>query len=144
MTTWLNEPVCADDAAETATGVIGHIDGERNFLWACAGHPAPLLLRDGQASELDTSHRGPLFGLLSGHAYATATVPLRPGDLLLLYTDGMVERRGEDIGQGIEGLRRVLVSCAGLGAQETMDRLMAAFTPEENEDDTCLVAVRLG
>ncbi|MFD8794739.1 PP2C family protein-serine/threonine phosphatase [Streptomyces vinaceus] len=143
LTTWLNELVCADDAAETATGIIGHIDEERTFRWACAGHPAPLLLRDGQASELDTSHRGPLFGLLSGHEFATATVPLRRGDLLLLYTDGMVERRGEDIGQGIETLRRVLVSCAGLGAQEAMDRLMAAFTPEQNEDDTCLVAVRL-
>lgn len=143
LTTWLNELVCGDDAAETATGIIGHIDGERHFRWACAGHPAPLLLRDGRASELDTSHRGPLFGLLPGHEFATATVPLRRGDLLLLYTDGMVERRGEDIGQGIETLRRVLVSCAGLGAQEAMDRLMAAFTPEQNEDDTCLVAVRL-
>ncbi|WP_030303166.1 PP2C family protein-serine/threonine phosphatase [Streptomyces katrae] len=143
LTTWLNELLCGDHAAETATGIIGHIDGERNFRWACAGHPAPLLLRDGRASELDTSHRGPLFGLLPGHEYATATVPLRRGDLLLLYTDGMVERRGEDIGQGIDTLRRVLVSCAGLGAQEAMDRLMAAFTPEGNEDDTCLVAVRL-
>lgn len=142
-TTWLNELLCGDPAAETATGIIGHINKERNLRWACAGHPAPLLLRDGQASELATDHRGPLFGMLPGHEYATATVPLRPGDLVLLYTDGMVERRDEDINQVIDALRRVLVSCAGLSAQDTMDRIMSAFTPEDNEDDTCLVAVRL-
>ncbi|MFI7355793.1 SpoIIE family protein phosphatase [Streptomyces avidinii] len=84
-----------------------------------------------------------MFGLLPGHEYTTVTVPLRSGDLLILYTDGLVERRGEDIGQGIDGLRRVLVSCEGLGAQEAVDRIVAEFTPEDNEDDTCLVAVRL-
>ncbi|MGW7029239.1 PP2C family protein-serine/threonine phosphatase [Streptomyces xanthophaeus] len=149
LTTWMNELVCGDPSAQTATGIIGHIgdggrrDRGRDFRWACAGHPAPLLLRENTASALDAEHRGPLFGVLPGHAYATATVPLRPGDLLLLYTDGLVERRGEDIGQGIDSLCRVLVSCAGLGAQEAMERIVAAFTPEDNEDDTCLVAVRL-
>ncbi|MER7759654.1 PP2C family protein-serine/threonine phosphatase [Streptomyces sp. NPDC097619] len=143
LTTWLNELVCGDPAAQTATGVIGHIDRERRFRWASAGHPAPLLLRAGGAAKLDADHRGPLFGVLPGHEYATATVALEPGDLLVLYTDGLVERRGEDIVEGIDGLRRVLEGCAGLGAQEAMDRIVAAFTPEDNEDDTCLVAVRL-
>ncbi|MGW7439063.1 PP2C family protein-serine/threonine phosphatase [Streptomyces sp. NPDC054849] len=141
LTTWLNELLCADPAAETATGVIGHIDRERRFRWACAGHPAPLLLRDGTASVLDTEHRGPLFGLLPGHEYETATTDLLPGDLLLLYTDGMVERRGEDIADGIDLLRKVLAGCGGLGPQDTLDRIMDAYTPEEHEDDTCLVAL---
>ncbi len=143
LTTWLNELVCGDPSAQTATGIIGHIDREHEFRWASAGHPAPLLLREGTASKLDADHRGPLFGVLPGHEYTTASVPLRPGDVLLLYTDGLVERRGEDIGEGIDSLRRVLVACEGLGAQEAMDRIVAEFTPEDNEDDTCLVAVRL-
>lgn len=143
LTTWLNELLCGDPAAETATGIIGHIDVERNFRWACAGHPAPLLLRDGQASALDTGHRGPLFGMLPGYDYATATITLRPRDLLLLYTDGMVERRGEDITSGIDALRTVLTACDGLTAQEALDRIMAVYSPETHEDDTCLVAVRL-
>ncbi|MFD9412082.1 PP2C family protein-serine/threonine phosphatase [Streptomyces sp. NPDC059989] len=143
LTTWLNELLCADEAAETATGIIGHLDAERRYRWACAGHPAPLLLRDGRASALGTDHRGPLFGLLPGHEYATATVDLRPGDLLLLYTDGMVERRGEDITDGIDTLRSVLLACDGLDAQEALDRIMGAYTPQDHEDDTCLVAVRL-
>ncbi|MFD3698386.1 PP2C family protein-serine/threonine phosphatase [Streptomyces sp. NPDC058646] len=144
LTTWLNELLCGDPAAETATGIIGHIDDERTFRWACAGHPAPLLLREGQVSALDTAHRGPLFGLLPGHAYGTSATPLLPDDLLLLYTDGMVERRGEDITQGIDALRTVLLSCAGLSAREALDHIMAEYTPEEHEDDTCLLAIRLG
>lgn len=143
LTTWLNELLCSDPAAETATAVIGHIDAGRNLRWASAGHPAPLLLRGHTATTLDTEHRGPLFGLLPGHEYATATVRLLPGDLLLLYTDGMVERRGEDITYGIESLRKVLESCAGAGVRETLDRVMSADPTEEHEDDACLLAIRL-
>ncbi|OEJ30867.1 PP2C family protein-serine/threonine phosphatase [Streptomyces subrutilus] len=143
LTTWLNELLCGDPAAQTATAIIGHVDDRRDFRWACAGHPAPLLLRDGRATTLDTGHRGPLFGMLPGYEYATATLALRPGDLLLLYTDGMVERRGEDITAGIEALRAELVACEGLAAQEALDRIMAAYTPETHEDDTCLLAIRL-
>ncbi|WP_405706032.1 serine/threonine-protein phosphatase [Streptomyces xanthophaeus] len=126
LTTWLNELLRGDPAAGTATGIIGHVDVERNFRWAWAGHPPPLLLRDGVASALGTEHRGPLFGMLPGYEYATATLALRPGDLLLLYTDGMVERRGEDITSGIANLCTVLKECTGLTAQEALDRIMAA------------------
>lgn len=144
LTTWLNELLCADPAAQTATGIIGHIGTERALRWACAGHPAPLLLRDGEASELDTAHRGPLFGLMPGYTYATTTIPLRSGDLLLLYTDGMVERRGEDISEGIGALLDALRSCAGLNAQEALTRIMASYAIENHEDDTCLLVIGIG
>lgn len=93
---------------------------------------------------LDTKHRGPLFGLLPGHEYETAATELIPGDLLLLYTDGMVEGRGEDIADGIDNLRKPLTACGGLVPQDTLDRIMDAYAPEEHEDDTCLVALRIG
>ncbi|WP_030768626.1 PP2C family protein-serine/threonine phosphatase [Streptomyces sp. NRRL F-2664] len=144
LTTWLNELLCADPSAETATGIIGHIDPQRRFRWACAGHPAPLLLRDGTASVMDTEHRGPLFGLLPGHEYGTATADLRPGDLLLLYTDGMVERRGEDIADSVATLGKVLAGCSGLGPQDALDRILDAYAGDEHEDDTCLVALGVG
>ncbi|RST04339.1 serine/threonine-protein phosphatase [Streptomyces sp. WAC07149] len=141
LTTWLNELVCADASAETATTVIGHLAGDRRLVWACAGHPAPLLLHDGTATALDTGHRGPLLGLLPGEAYATADVPLEPGDLLLLYTDGLVERRGEDIETGIDSLREHLADCAGGDARQTLDAVVARYAGDRLEDDTCLVVV---
>ncbi|MDA5282683.1 PP2C family protein-serine/threonine phosphatase [Streptomyces sp. Isolate_45] len=143
LTTWLNELLCADPSAETATTVIGHIDRERRLTWACAGHPPPLLLRGDEATVLDASHRGPLLGMLPGNRYATATLALNTGDLVLLYTDGLVERRDEDITDSIAELRRRLATCSGLGAQETLDSLMTSYEKDQLADDTCLVAVKV-
>ncbi|MFF2194836.1 PP2C family protein-serine/threonine phosphatase [Streptomyces sp. NPDC058157] len=142
LTTWLNELVCADAAAETATAVIGHLHGDRRLVWACAGHPAPLLLHRGTATALGTGHRGPLLGLLPGEAYATAEVVLEPGDLLLLYTDGLVERRGEDLDDGIDALRERLAGSGGGDARRTLDAVVAHYAADRLEDDTCLVLVQ--
>ncbi|UQW99425.1 PP2C family protein-serine/threonine phosphatase [Streptomyces sp. RerS4] len=143
LTTWLNELICADPSAETATAVIGHIDARRRLTWACAGHPPPLLLRGSSAETLDSSHRGPLLGLLPGDRYATAAVDLRQGDVLLLYTDGLVERRGEDLEQSIATLRRRLATCSGLPAQRVLDTLMDMYGREDFADDTCLVVIEV-
>ncbi|MEU3409277.1 PP2C family protein-serine/threonine phosphatase [Streptomyces sp. NPDC006670] len=142
LTTWLNELVCADASAQTATAVIGHLHGDRRLVWACAGHPAPLLLHDGTATALGTRHRGPLLGLLPGEAYATAEAVLAPGDLLLLYTDGLVERRGEDIDDSIDALRGHLADSAGGDARQTLDAVVAHYAADRLEDDTCLVVVQ--
>ncbi|MFH7597398.1 PP2C family protein-serine/threonine phosphatase [Streptomyces racemochromogenes] len=143
LTTWLNELVCADASAETATAVIGHLDHDRRLVWACAGHPAPLLLHGGAATALDTRHRGPLLGLLPGETYAVDEVALERGDLLLLYTDGLVERRGEDLEDGIDALRAILADCAGRDARQTLDAVVAHYADDSLEDDTCLVAVEV-
>ncbi|MBT2482359.1 SpoIIE family protein phosphatase [Streptomyces sp. ISL-94] len=143
LTTWLNELICADPTAETATAVIGHIDAARRLTWACAGHPPPLLLRGRTATTLDASHRGPLLGLLPGDGYATAQVELQPGDILLLYTDGLVERRDEDITDSIATLRKRLASCSGLGAQGVLDSIMALYPRGDFADDSCLVVIEV-
>ncbi|MCP3820029.1 serine/threonine-protein phosphatase [Streptomyces sp. A3M-1-3] len=128
----------------SATGIIGHIDHRRTFRWACAGHPPPMLLRRGTVSLLDSEHRSPLFGVLPGHQHTTATDSLRDGDLLLFYTDGMVERRGEDITEGIGVLRETLLSCDGLTPQRAQDTIVAGYAGEALEDGTCLLALQVG
>ncbi|MFD4157297.1 PP2C family protein-serine/threonine phosphatase [Streptomyces hydrogenans] len=143
ITTWLNDLICGDPAEQTATVVAGHIDAERTLHWADAGHPAPLLLRDGHAAPLRTSERGPLLGALPGYAYETTTTPLRRGDLLLLYTDGIVERRGEDVTKGIDRLAALVARDPDPTPQDLIGRILA--DPEQSglEDDACMLAIRL-
>ncbi|MFF9427997.1 PP2C family protein-serine/threonine phosphatase [Streptomyces sp. NPDC014746] len=142
ITTWLNELVCSDPAGQTATVVVGHLDEEKVLHWADAGHPAPLLLRGGGVEPLTTDRRGPLLGALPGYAYETASTRLRPGDLLVLYTDGMVERRGEDVTEGIERLARA-VAAAPRDPQGLIDSLLADPEFTGHEDDACVLAIRV-
>ncbi|MFF0274388.1 PP2C family protein-serine/threonine phosphatase [Streptomyces sp. NPDC004330] len=142
ITTWLNELVCSDPAGQTATVVVGHLDEEKVLHWADAGHPAPLLLRGGGVEPLTTDRRGPLLGALPGYAYETASTRLRPGDLLVLYTDGMVERRGEDVTVGIERLARA-VAAAPRDPQGLIDSLLADPEFAGHEDDACVLAIRV-
>ncbi|MEE1753190.1 PP2C family protein-serine/threonine phosphatase [Streptomyces sp. SP18CS02] len=144
VTSWLNELVCSDPAAaSTATVVVGHIGDDRVLRWTSAGHPAPLLLRGGHAFTLPVEHRGPLLGVLPGHAYETAEFPLMADDVLLLYTDGVVERRGQDIMQGITALTDQLTACGDRTPQQIVDRLTEEYGRSAHDDDACLLAVRV-
>ncbi|MGO4636600.1 PP2C family protein-serine/threonine phosphatase [Streptomyces sp. 2RAF24] len=143
ITTWLNELVCSDPAGETATVVAGHIDDSRTLHWADAGHPSPLLLRNGRATPLDVGRRGPLLGALPGYGYETSTTPLSRGDLLLLYTDGMVEHRGEDVTKGIERLANAMGRSADLPPTELIDVLLADPDQAGPDDDACMLAIRV-
>ncbi|MEV5969603.1 PP2C family protein-serine/threonine phosphatase [Streptomyces sp. NPDC051921] len=143
ITTWLNELVCSDPVGQTATVVAGHIDESRTLHWADAGHPAPLLLRNGRAEPLDPARRGPLLGALPGYGYETSSVPLREGDVLLLYTDGMVERRGEDVTKGIERLAHTMGRSSELDPRELVDVLLADPDQAGPEDDACMLAIRV-
>lgn len=70
-----------------ATGVYGLLNTRsRELSIASAGHPAPIIFRDGSLEKL--SVEGPLLGVFESEQYAQATVPLNEGDTLLIYTDG--------------------------------------------------------
>ena len=74
------------------TGQVGRIDlRTRTATIVNAGHPLPLRLRDGQVDRVELEAEPP-FGAVPGHVYREQVLPLEPGDRLLLFTDGMLER----------------------------------------------------
>lgn len=124
----------------TATAVVAHFDpATRRLTWARAGHPAPILVRDGRARRLRNDF-GPLLGATEEADYRATTTALRPGDLVLLYTDGLVERRGGDLADPARALRRTVL---GDDPAADPDRMLAAFDIGNPEDDTCVLAFQV-
>src|SRR5215470_1911883 len=100
---WLNDLVWHVAPEHSASVIAGYFDPrERVLSWAQAGHPPPVLIRGAWARPLDPPS-GILLGASRG-SYEAQTVQLRRGDLLLLYSDGLVERRDRPIDEGIATL----------------------------------------
>lgn len=140
----------------TATAVVARLqgpeaDGVTRLCWSNAGHPPPVVLhRDGTVSLLEPPPSDTLVpDLLLGFDPETerneSEVALEPGATVLLYTDGLVERRGQTYDEGARRLARTLAELAGTDASvdELCDQLLARMLPERPEDDVALVAVRL-
>lgn len=130
------------DTRGTATLVLARYDPERRRLaWAQAGHLPPLLLRGGEARFLDRP-RGVLLGATDTPVYEEAEFRLEPGDRLLLYTDGLVERPGESIERGLERLARAAAAHRS-DAPGSLSPLLAALLEGERRDDVCVLDVRV-
>jgi serine/threonine protein phosphatase PrpC len=71
-----------------------------------------------------------------------ATIPFRPGDELVLYTDGLVETRSEPIDARLDTLLDTLTTTRGHDVEDTCDRLLAALRPPGGEDDVALLVAR--
>jgi serine phosphatase RsbU (regulator of sigma subunit) len=116
--------------------------GGRSLVYASAGHPPPvLLLPDGTTQLLDTVSA--VIGM-QAPPRTEATVPLPAGATLVAYSDGLVERRGEDLGVGLERVREVVALHAGAGvddlAQAVLDGMLGG---RPHEDDVALLVLRV-
>jgi serine phosphatase RsbU (regulator of sigma subunit)/DNA-binding response OmpR family regulator len=138
----LNRLALGDPLAPHVTVVCAVLDVVTlDLVWSLAGHPPPVLLRDGTAEALGAP-LGPPAGVTDDPGYREATVRLRPGDRLVLYTDGLIERRRE----GLQLQRLVDVAAtapATAGPEALLDLLGTAFLAEPCEDDVAVVAVRI-
>ncbi|HWG62140.1 MAG TPA: PP2C family protein-serine/threonine phosphatase [Streptosporangiaceae bacterium] len=137
---WLNDLVNHVDPEHTASVVAGYFDPvTRELSWAQAGHPPPVLARGDSAAPL-AQPAGILLGA-SRDGYEATQITLEAGDLLLLYSDGLVERRDRPLDQGLATLARAV---AGIGDPErAISAVLDALGSTDPEDDTCLVALRV-
>ncbi|MEO3870633.1 SpoIIE family protein phosphatase [Nonomuraea sp. B12E4] len=145
LTTWLNDLIVHSNEGITVTGtaIIGHFDPEdRSFRWTNAGHPPPVLVRNGKAEPV-TGTPGMMLGAFDATEYATTHTPLEPGDTLLLYTDGVVERRGQDVDAGIHALVQAAHNCVGDDPEAMIDCVLKRLGGDDAEDDVCIMAARV-
>ncbi|MFF7209809.1 SpoIIE family protein phosphatase [Streptomyces sp. NPDC008238] len=124
--------------------LFAHIDLERHVgRLATAGHPPPLIRHpDGRAGILGMTP-GLLLGIAPDGDYPTEEIPLPPGTLLALYTDGLVESPGVDAESAARDLVRHLVDTADRGVDAVADGLLEhALRTSPGTDDTALLIVR--
>jgi serine phosphatase RsbU (regulator of sigma subunit) len=116
--------------------------GARRLSWASAGHPPPMLLRADGGVEVLAEPGDLLLGFDAGAERTDRAAVLPAGGTLLLYTDGLVERRELPVDEGIDRLRGTLAALAGRPLEELCDALLAELLPEDADDDVAVVAVR--
>ncbi|BBX61917.1 hypothetical protein MSAS_10910 [Mycobacterium saskatchewanense] len=147
--TLLNRAMLSDDHTRFATLVLASVayrDGEVTLRLTSAGHPPPLILRDGgHVEEADT--RGTLVGALPQIRVQTFETSLAPGETCVLYTDGVTEARGGPLGGDFFGDQRLadaLAQCAGMPAEAVVERVLmltAQWVGFRAHDDIAVVAI---
>lgn len=135
-----------DRTAHPALGsaVCGRFDPhERTLTWARAGHPGPVLYREGGARTLE-SPEGVMLGVRTDARYGQRTERLAPGDVLMLYTDGLVPRRAVDTASGVRQMMALAPRLAGAGsARDCVRVVVEEFGSPERDDDACVLAARV-
>jgi anti-anti-sigma factor len=132
------------EAAQLATLVYAVLDPAACTLtFAVAGHLPPLLVRPGGAAEFLEEARSLPLGMMST-ARPEAVVSLEPGSSLVLYTDGLVERRDRSIEDGLSALHDSVADFDGADLDALCDeRILPFMAPAENDDDIALLVVQL-
>jgi serine phosphatase RsbU (regulator of sigma subunit) len=136
-----------------ATAVVARLErvtgvGWGTLRWANAGHPPPLVLGpDGGVTVVGAAGLGEIGDLMLGVDPAAerteSVMALTPGTTVLLYTDGLIERREATIDDGMARLVEHVEELAGRPLEELCDALLRRMVHGTPQDDVALVAVRL-
>ena len=136
----------------TATAVVARVEqtpderaaGRTRVRWSTAGHPPPVVVRpDGSAALLAHDVGDLLLGVLPDTDRHDHEAVVERGSTLLLYTDGLVERRTTGLRPGLEALVDAARAGAHLDLESFCDHVLSRLLPDRPDDDVALVAVRL-
>jgi serine phosphatase RsbU (regulator of sigma subunit) len=135
-----------------ATAVVARLEQDEDDLlagrvrlrWSNAGHPPPAVLTaDGQTMLLDEEPADLLLGVAPECKRREYVAVLEQGSTVLLYTDGLVERRDRDVDSGTAELVEVLRQCADVPLDDLCDQVLKRLFLPDSEDDVAMLAVRL-
>ncbi len=130
-----------DQAHGYATAFYGLLEPQQGRLeWSSAGHIPPLAFGRGSAQWLSFAEHPP-FGLPTPKAPREHYHQVGPSEGIVLLTDGVVERRGADIVEGLEQLSDFVVRHSGDGVQSLADAIASEFC-QTPQDDCCIVVLR--
>ncbi|WP_182112930.1 MULTISPECIES: SpoIIE family protein phosphatase [unclassified Actinotalea] len=131
-----------------ATAVVVRIErlpgGGARACWSNAGHPGLVVVLPDGTVHAPVVRPDLVLGVLAGTDRHEHSLELPEGAVLVLYTDGLVERRGERLQDGLARLQAVLARLPHDDVETLCDDLLDAMLPERGDDDVAIVAVRIG
>lgn len=147
--TRLNQVLVRDADSRFVSLFYGILDPHRGRLaFARAGHPPPFLLRAGADAPVALEASGLLLGVKAAAPYTTSDIPVGPGDVLIMFTDGVTEARRADGEQfGEQQVCTLVRTCAGRLPEDMVNRVMDALATWGGHppvDDQTIVVVRFG
>ena len=140
----LDEVVASLPAAAMATIAYGELDlASGRLVFACAGHPPPLLVPSGGEPRLLWGGRSLPLGSSFRSARIDAVADLEPGDAIVFYTDGLVERRRQAMDVGLASLVRATAHDGSASPATLVERILGTLPGEQQHaDDVCVLAIQ--
>ena len=130
--------------AMTADLAPAAADGTVHMRWSNAGHlPAVLITPDGATSLLQAAPIDPPLGVSAAVARHDHLCVLEPGSVVLLFTDGLIERRDRDLEDGLAELLEVIGRVPEQDLDALLDKLLVTLVGNTGSDDVALIAVRI-
>jgi GAF domain-containing protein/anti-sigma regulatory factor (Ser/Thr protein kinase) len=136
----LNQLTHSTDQGDMATLVYATFDPQTaELVFTSAGHPPPLVVEPGGETRYLEAGRSVPTGVVGNTAYAQARATLPAGATLVLYTDGLIERRGSSLDDGLATLAAAAAEAAGQDVAALRDHLLVRQPPSPEDDVAVLV-----
>jgi phosphoserine phosphatase RsbU/P len=138
----MNAVLCGNTQDQFVTAAYIHLDAaSRTFRYSAAGHPAMLMLRNGEVTEI--VENGLILAAFNDATYTETRHELKPGDRFLLYTDGVIEAanaQGDAFGQdALSALLRQTRALAPAGAADQIISAVQQWSASQDDDLTVLI-----